>query len=371
MSSDRRNPEKVISSLIASQRRPARSPRGWWQGSEGRERARAETRHMLRELGWSTLDGADIAKRTTYRIFTEHGLGKMLDIVYGSSPYAALHDLFPALHPWQMKQTPNRYWQGEEGREHAQAATRWMTEQLGLAGADPAKIAAWVDQSTFDLMGLRGMLEIVYGDSPYEALSDLYPDLYPWQMVGGTSTAYWKGKSGREHGRLATRWMIAQLGLEGLEPGDVGQYVTSKTFEAHGLMGMLAIVYGDSPYAALKDVYSDLQPWQMARAPRSYRSGAISGKYVHTATRWMIAQLELQDADPIMVASLINNGTLDPVHMAVMLGHVYEGSSDKALDDPSSLLYPLWIAREPWWMSGEAGSRLHSHLVTARGGVGE
>ena len=80
---------------------------------------------MPRELGWSELPAEDIAQRVTYSTFSAHDLDKMLDIIYGTSPYAALRDLFPELKPWEMKHTPQRYWQGDEGREHGREAILW------------------------------------------------------------------------------------------------------------------------------------------------------------------------------------------------------------------------------------------------------
>ena len=156
-----------------------------------------------------------------------------------------------------MKQTPNRYWQDDEGREHARAATRWLIGQLGLVNAEPAEVAAVVDQSTFDRAGLRGMLEIVYGDSPYAALTELYPGLYPWQMTGGSTVAYWGGKSGRDHARAATQWMVARMGLAEAAPMELARQVTGRTFEAYGLIGMLISI----PVAAafkviIQEIYS-------------------------------------------------------------------------------------------------------------------
>jgi len=302
---------------------------------------------MLLEIGWSKLSAEEIARRLTYSTFSAHGLSKMLDIVYGSSPYAALRDLFPTLQPWQMKHTPQRYWQGVEGRERAREATLWMLRRLGLQDADPEDIAAIVDQRTFDQTGLRGMLEIVYRDSPFAALVELYPYLQPWQMVGGASVAYWKGSSGREHARAATRWMITQIGLAEAEPGEVARHVTSETFKVHGLTGMLSRVYRDSPYSALKDVYPELKPRQMARVPRNYGLGAKGREYARAATSWIIKQLQLQDADPATVTALIEEGTLDPVDLAVMLGHAYENNSDAALVDAYSGLPHLRSAKSP------------------------
>lgn len=304
-----------------------RAARGWWLGVAGRERARTATRRMIWELGWSTLSPEEIAQRLTYDTFMAQGLGKMLDRVYGSSPYAALHDIFPTLQPWQMGHTPQRYWKGEQGRAHAQAATRWLVEQLGLAGADPQQVAAQLDQAMFDRFGLRGMLEIVYGDSPYAALVDLYPTLLPWQMLGGAPTAYWRGTHGREHAHNATRWLITQLGLATAPPGEVARHIILETFATYGLSGMLSKVYRDSPYAALADIYPDLHPWEMARVPREYWVGALGREHARAAIRWLIAQLGLAAAPPAEVLARIDRTAFERMHLAGMLEQVYDPQS--------------------------------------------
>jgi len=291
---------------------------------------------MIEECGWSTLRPEEIAQRLTYDTFSAHGLERMLATVYGSSPFAALQDLFPAVHPWQMKHTPQRYWQGESGRDHARAATRWLLDHLGLAEADPAQIAAQIDQTPFDHYGLRGMLGIVYEDSPYAAVADLSPTLLPWQMVGGASTAYWRGKQGREHARSATRWLIAQLGLTTADPEDVARRVTFDTFAAHDLSGMLSKVYRDSPYAALVDVYPNLHPWQMGRVPRNYWSGARGREHAQAATRWLVTQLGLTAATQAELITQLDQATFARMHLAGMLEQVYGNNPYAAVVD----LYP-------------------------------
>jgi len=176
----------------------------------------------------------------------------MLDSVYRGSPYAALRDLFPDLHPWQMRHAPPDYWDGEAGRGHARAATQQMITQLGLASAPPAEIAQQIDQDTFTRMHLAGMLAVVYGNSPYAALQDVYPDLQPWQMQV-VPAGYWQGAGGRTHARAATRWLVVQLRLQDADPTRLREVLDRATFGRLGLRGMLSTVYHNRVSAALAD----------------------------------------------------------------------------------------------------------------------
>src|SRR4051794_34107045 len=86
--------------------------------------------------------------------------------------------------PWryQPAPAPSGWWQGVTGTERAQAATRQLLEELGWGELDPSVVAGRLSKRAFRDHGLGGMLNIVYSDSPYAALADLYPELRPWQM---------------------------------------------------------------------------------------------------------------------------------------------------------------------------------------------
>lgn len=179
----------------------------------------------------------------------------MINVVYGGSPFAALTNLFPELVPWQMgSRVPQGFWQGAPGREHAQAATRWLLEQVGLAQEPPPTIAALLDLGTFEQWGLGGMIHIVYGRSPFAALADLFPELVPWQMGNGVPQGFWRGEEGRHRAQTATRWLLEHLGLQDADLSQLMRVVRKAAFQKAGLGGMLQIVYRDSPGAALRDV---------------------------------------------------------------------------------------------------------------------
>ena len=102
----------------------------------------------------------------------------MMQHFYRGSLFAALADLFPSVRPWQVPlRTPRDYWKGEQGRERAPEATRWLLAQLDLEGAEPAHIAARVTRPDFVRLGFGVMLKHVYGNDPRLALADVLPEV--------------------------------------------------------------------------------------------------------------------------------------------------------------------------------------------------
>src|SRR5207248_1212340 len=236
------------------------------------------------------------------------GLGGLLSRVYNGSPFAALQDVYPDLRPWLVgTEAPHGYWAGRDGRLHVREALHWVVEQVGLHKAPPAKVADVVDQALFIRMGLSGMMGIVYGNSPYAALSDIFPDLRPWQMRNGVPKDYWQGDEGRQHAREATRWLLEQYGLQDEDPNELAAVVEEETFIKHGLYGMLSIVYNGSPYNVLADIFPQLP----RREPKTYMPNGYwqreeGREYARQATRNLIASLGLSDADPASIAEVVD-----------------------------------------------------------------
>lgn len=177
------------------------APHGYWSRSDRRANGRAATRWLIRRSGLRGAPLAEVATRLNREAYEANGLSGMLSCVYDNSPYSALQDVYPDLRPWLVDiPAPNRYWVGVEGRWHAREALHWMLTQLGLQKASPLEVAGVIDQALFARMGLGGMLAIAYNNSPYAALSDVFPTLRPWQMRGNSPMRYWQGEGGR--GRL-------------------------------------------------------------------------------------------------------------------------------------------------------------------------
>ncbi|MEO8287105.1 MAG: hypothetical protein ABI670_11795 [Chloroflexota bacterium] len=151
------------------------SPRDWWQGEEGRERARSATRSMLRYMGLDSAPAEVLAKKISQASFKQYELLGMLSVVYSSSPYEALRDVLgDSMHPWLMQNTPSGYWSGDKGRIHALMAMRWLTEQLGITeNAGREELEQRMTRKEFESRGLSGMLQTVYRSRIADAINDL------------------------------------------------------------------------------------------------------------------------------------------------------------------------------------------------------
>jgi hypothetical protein len=286
----------------------------------------------------------------------------MLDTVYAGSPYAALHDLFPLLQPWQMQTTPMGYWQGASGRVHAQAATRWLLRQVGLADAPPARIGVTLDYATFARWGLDGMLDVVYGHSLYAALADVVPDLQPWHMAE-VPVGYWQGAMGHEHARAATRWLLAQRRLCDQVPEQIAVALTQDHFNQAGLGGMLQVVYGGSAYAALADVLPELAPWQMRQVPAGYWQGTAGREWAQAATRWLLEHRGLTALEPDQIAARLTHADFAAAGLGGMLRQVYKGSPYAALAALFPMLRPWQMGTTPMRYWQGAAGREHARAA--------
>ena len=176
-----------------------------WRGPEGvnHELARLATRRLVRSLH-ARLPGLALERllpEINLRCFSNvridsYGttLGGMLANVYGNSPYRALRDLidhdeefasFRDFQPWDMRKAPQETWiaKGEKrDYAHARELTRACLRTIFAAHAELLKEALLSKVEAGELLGtplnrygttLGGMLDQIYGHSPYLALRDL------------------------------------------------------------------------------------------------------------------------------------------------------------------------------------------------------
>ncbi|HMA36918.1 MAG TPA: hypothetical protein VKY74_20860 [Chloroflexia bacterium] len=335
----------------------------YWTGQAGIDRAQAATRRLLTEFMVAAEEPSAIAAAVPRSVFEWVGLGAMLDIIYAGSASAALRAVVPGIRPWRQGRVPNGWWKGLDATEHAQAATRQMIGELGWGGLSADELALRVRTATFRAHGLQGMLKHIYGDSPYAALADLYPQLQPWQMDVAPN-GYWLDAEGRGRARRATRWLLARLGLLGRPPAEIAAALNAPLFTAHGLSGMLQIVYNNSPYAALVDLDPAIQPWQMGMAPAGYWQGPIGQEHARTATRWLLEQLGLATADPHHIGAQVDLDTFATWGLGGMVMVVYENSPYAALADVVPGLQPWHMAVAPngYWL--DAAGREHARAAT-------
>ncbi|MBF6611614.1 MAG: hypothetical protein IVW55_00615 [Chloroflexi bacterium] len=324
--------------------RHERSRKGYWQGEEGQQRAQEATRRLIGEYGWGGLSAEEVALRVSRKMFLQHGLSGMLDAVYERRGYDALADIYPGLQPWQMSTAPSGYWSGPRRRQHGRIGTRWLIRRLGLTSAPLPEIARRLDKETFEANGLGGLLSCVYNGSPFAALQDVYPDLRPWLVRTEAPHRYWAGKDGRVHAQEALRWMLGELGLQKAPPAEVASVFDQPVFVRMGLSGMLGIVYRNSPYAALSDLFPELRPWQMKNGvPMGYWQGDEERQHAREATIWLLEQYGLQDEDPTDLAAVVAEDMFTRHGLYGMLSILYNSSPYNALTDA----FPQLPKREP------------------------
>lgn len=130
------------------------------------ERAAIVTRYLVKKLG---LKEENIPAAINKKTFIRNRLYGLLQ-AFNGSVYAVIENAYPSrFNPWEF--TYRGMWQGEEGRELARKATRWMVREK-LSPRDGHKGPVKVRVADFKEHGLGGMLVVLYDNKPARALKD-------------------------------------------------------------------------------------------------------------------------------------------------------------------------------------------------------
>ncbi|MCY0874688.1 MAG: hypothetical protein OWT28_00145, partial [Firmicutes bacterium] len=181
-----------------------RARRALFSGADGQDLARQAIRWFVRDK--LALQGDDLSG-VSLEVFMQHKMDGILHKFYGMSVWRALEDAgLVQSYPWESAKTPNHYWQGEQGREHAEAAVRWLVEQkLGVSIEDIPKAVRF---TTFKDYGLDTMIKTVFGGSPFRAIDAVYPGRFrPWQF-GCAPQGFWSGPDKERHIQEAMEWLV-------------------------------------------------------------------------------------------------------------------------------------------------------------------
>lgn len=141
--------------------------------------------------------------------------------------------------PWELGTTPGNYWQGEQGKDNARKAVRWLVN--GEFDGDLNQVYG-LTITDFGRVGLGGMLLTVYENRPIKALVDTYgPSLERWKFKKHPKD-YWLTEEG---------WEVVQEGVRALCVEKFGEFsvyeeiadsiptLRLKDFEAFGLEKVL------------------------------------------------------------------------------------------------------------------------------------
>lgn len=234
-----------------------RVPNGFWRVRANRVRY---MRWLARRLRIRRTEDWYRLKRQHFH--DNHG-GGLLNMVYGDSPLAALHDYKPdyAWKPWLLSSTPQRFWRKRSNRVWYMD---WLGEQLGFeTNAD------WhaLSQRHFHEYHGTGLLGIYYGNSPLRALKDYKPRVKwrEWEF-GAVTQGFWQQRENRVR---YMRWLGEQLGFR--RPGDWYQ-LSRRHFREHRGEPMLRAYDQPLPIFALREYMPDhdWKEWLFHRVPNGF-----------------------------------------------------------------------------------------------------
>ena len=148
--------------------------KGMWQGPERFRLAGEATRWMIEEK--ERVATEEIPQRISATTFGKHNLRGMLSVCFKGSFFRAIENAYPQrFHPWEFRNVPKNFWQGEQGMVNARRATRWLCEDV--LGVPRERVFQDVTYHLFREHGLGGMLTGCFSGSSIQALHNAYPDL--------------------------------------------------------------------------------------------------------------------------------------------------------------------------------------------------
>ena len=201
-------------------------------------------------------------------------------------------------------------------------AVKFLVEEV--LGKDPRDMT----REDFISNRLSGLLSRYYNQSPYAALSEVYPEIKPWEMVV-TPLNYFN----EEENRIAAiKWLVEERLKK--DPRDISK----DDFHNNRLSGLLAVHYKNSPYAAIIEVYPEVKPWEMADTPKNYfddRSNRV------VAIRWLVeGKLKKDPRD-------ITNDDFDSNRLVGLFGEHYGKSTYAAISEAYPEIKPWEMIKTP------------------------
>lgn len=330
-------------------------PSGFWDAERGERRAIAITRWLFEEK--LNIPLRKIPKTANRAFFAKHKLAGMIPKVFNNSYIDAVMTVYPnAFRITDFRRVPNEYWQGLEGKEHAREETRYLIERV--VGSDETSLRdsmQRVSVDTFVNNHLFGMLGIVYGGSPYEALRDAYPeiDFDEWDL-GTVRQGFFSDPAAREK---TIKKIREEIEKQHIKVAQLPELVSKRFFEGIGLKRPLRL-FRHSPIEAIKAAFPELQDlneWEFKYVPNGFWQGEEGRENARRATRWLVEKLQVPIDE---LPKRTNVRMFKENNLGTMLGIVYSHYPVRAIMDayPEMHFMELDFERVPrgYWQ-GEEG----------------
>ncbi|MFW6024881.1 MAG: hypothetical protein ACOCRX_00920 [Candidatus Woesearchaeota archaeon] len=267
-----------------------RFPKYFWHCEDSNIYAPKIIKYLIEDvLEW---DSNDIKKKLRKKTFEDNKLRGMLYHKYDDSPYKAIFAAYPDRNykSWDFVNTPNNYWQGEQGRKNAIKATKWLIEEK--LKWDMKDIKEKINYKIFVEHNLLGMLKRVFDTSIYKAIDSAYPGVFKrWELGEHVRNNFWT----IEEGKLATKWLIE----EKLKWNDemIRKKLNKQVFIDNDLYGMLQRCFNASPYLAINSIYPNkFKQWELPYVTLGFWNEENCTK----AFKWLVEdKLKIKNKDNI------------------------------------------------------------------------
>lgn len=217
------------------------------------------------------------------------------------------------------KNFPNGFWDSKEGKENAINIIKWlMDEKLKLSRdgiIENTSIKFFVNYK------LRGMLMLLFNDSPIEAVMECYPSEFKVCEFKRVPNKYWNKETAIE----SVKWLIEEKFK--FTGDEIKTKCSYKFFKSNNLGGMIDIVFNGSSSNAIMSSYPNrFKEWELVNCPKSFWNLDNGIK----ATKWLIE--EKLKLDPKTDLSFVRRKDFIDNGLDGMLCILYGKSFKKALN---------------------------------------
>ncbi|MEC2713768.1 DUF4046 domain-containing protein [Bacillus cereus] len=158
---------------------------------------------------------------------------------------------------------PPRTWIENENKGFAKRVTKYLIEIV--LKWDSKELKQKWSQKIIIKYKLGGSLGIVYHNSPYAMLNDLYPDCFKEWEFKSTPMKFWTKEKGLE----ALKWTIEEK--EKLSNKQVINQYDYRWLFQHRLSTPCSLFFDDSPYKMINELYPDqFKEWEFKKTPVNF-----------------------------------------------------------------------------------------------------
>lgn len=173
---------------------------------------------------------------------------------------------------------PKGFWDNCNSRDEAIIILKYLIEDILKWNTEDIKQK--LSKYTFIDNHLRGMLAIVFNDSPYQAINSTYPNKFREWELNKTPVSFWNENTAKE----AVYWLIYEK-LKWDKINVVNNF-SFKLIKDNGLYGMIIQVFDGSINNLVKCMFgNEINIWEFKKVNTTW-----TDELINKAIRWLVEE---------------------------------------------------------------------------------